>query len=41
MCYNTRRSLIVDRRFISGDAKKEHFIALMRKFEGFLGLRVG
>ena len=33
-------SRIVDRRFIFGDAEKEHFVALMRKLEGFLGLRV-
>ena len=25
---------------IFGDAEKEHFVALMRKFEGFLGFRV-
>ncbi len=35
MCYR-----IVDRRFIFGDAGEEHFVALMRKLEGFLGLRV-
>ena len=33
-------SRIVDRRFIFGDAEKEYFVALMRKLEGFLGLRV-
>ena len=41
MCYRTWRPLIVDRRFIFGDAEKGHFVALMRKFEGFPGLRVG
>ncbi|NLT70167.1 MAG: chemotaxis protein CheW [Verrucomicrobiaceae bacterium] len=33
-------SRVVDRRFIFGDAEKEHFVAIMRKLEGFLGLRV-
>ena len=40
MCYRTWRSRIVDRRFIFGDAEKEHFVALVRKVEGFFGLRV-
>lgn len=30
---------MVDRRFIFGDTEEEHFVALMRKLEGFLGLR--
>ena len=33
-------SRVVDRRFILGDEEREHFVALMRKLEAFLGLRV-
>lgn len=33
-------SRVVDRRFIFGDAEKEYFVAVMRKLEAFLGLRV-
>jgi putative transposase len=33
-------SRVVDRQFILGDEEREHFVALMRKLEAFLGLRV-
>ena len=33
-------SRVVDRRFILGDAEREHFVALMRKLEAFHGMRV-
>ncbi len=41
LSYHHCVSRIVDRRFIFGDAEKEHFFALMRKVEDFLGLRIG
>src|SRR5690606_19878905 len=33
-------SRVVNRQFILGDEEREHFVALMRKLEAFLGLRV-
>ena len=33
-------SRVVDRRFILGDEEREFIVALMRKLEAFLGLRV-
>ncbi len=40
MRYRARHSRIVDCGFIFGDAEKEHSVALMRKLEDFLSLRV-
>ncbi len=31
---------MVDRRFIFGDAEKEMFVQMMRKYERFYGVRV-
>lgn len=40
VCYYHCLSRVVDRRFVLGDLEKEQFVAWLRYYEGFCGVRV-